>query len=372
MSSRTALFATLVMALACLPALAQDLLVDSGQRLGNSATWQVASGDFDMDGDLDVVTANTESAAEIWLNDGTGVFTDSGQRLERSAMVEVADLDADGALDIITSLWGGPLRIWWNDGSGGFSERQTSRAGSDSLSFGIGDLNGDGALDIYLGRAVADRILLNRGDRTFRDTYRSYGRRETGGVVIADMDGDGDNDVVAAGWNEPGHVWANDGSGEFTVLCELDIAELHVHGATFADYEGDGDIDVFFAIAADVCCREVWLNDGTGQLAPESYDLGVANTHRVRAADLNGDGRLDLGFSDGGVTPTECRIWLGSESGFSEADLRIGSAMSAGLEFADFDGDGDLDLFAGFHIYTPGSWIYGAHPNEVWFNTTND
>jgi hypothetical protein len=358
------------MLIATAPAFAQDLFVDSGQRLGNSATWQVASGDLDGDGDLDVVTTNTEAAAEIWLNDGRGFFTDSGRRLDRCALVEVADLDGDGALDVITSLWGGALTIWWNDGEGGFSEVQTTRVGSDSLSLAVGDLDGDGDLDIYLGRASADIILENRGSRVFRDTYKRYGSRETGGVIIGDMDGDGDNDIVAAGWDEPGHVWANDGSGRFTILCELDAAALHVHDATAGDYDGDGDLDVFFALAGGICCRNVWLNDGTGRLAPLDVNFGIANAHGVAAADLNGDGAPDLAFAVGGTARTSCQIWLRDGDGFYDSGLRIGDAMSGGLEFADFDGDGDLDLYVGFHVYTPGSWVYGAQPNEVWFNTT--
>lgn len=352
-------------------AISRDLFLDSGQRLGNEATWHVASGDLDGDGDIDIVTANTDVGAAIWLNDGEGTFTDSGLRLEVCAFVDVADLDGDGFLDVITAMWGQPLTIWWNDGEGGFSNGQTTHAGSDSLCFAVGDLDGDGIPDIYLGRAGYDMVLLNRGNRVLQDTHGRFGRRETGGVVIADMDGDGDNDVVAAGWNEPGHVWANDGSGQLTALCEIDAAELHVHDAAAGDYEGDGDIDVFFALAGGVCCRNLWLNDGTGRLTQLDQDFGDAPMQRMAGADVNGDGQLDLAFGGWGVAPRHTRIWLGGEGGFTNSGLRIGDeGMSGGVEFSDFDGDGDLDLFVGFHIYQPGSWDYLPHPNEVWMNTT--
>jgi hypothetical protein len=339
-------------------AISRDLFLDSGQRLGNEATWHVASGDLDSDGDIDIVTANTDLGAVIWRNDGAGTFTDAGQRLGFCAFVDVADLDGDGFLDVITAMWGEPLTVWWNDGAGRFSEAERTRVGSDSLCFAVGDLDEDGNPDIYLGCANSDKVLMNTGERTFRDTLRRFGHHETGGVV-------------AAGWNEPGHVWANDGTGQFTLLCEIDAAQLHIHDAAAGDYDGDGDLDVFFALAGGVCCRNIWLNDGTGRLTYVDQDFSDAPMQRMAAADVDGDGQLDLAFGGWGVAPRHTRIWLGGEGGFADSGLLIGGeGMSGGVEFADFDGDGDLDLFVGYHIYQPGSWDYLPHPNEVWLNTT--
>jgi hypothetical protein len=351
-----------------LAAAAEDLFVDSGQRLGNSATWDVATGDLDGDGDIDVVTANTDSGALIWLNDGAGGFANSGQRLEICASVGVADLDNDGALDILTGMWGEPLTVWWNDGAGGFSDAATTHSGSDTLSFGLGDLDGDDDLDIYLGRSSYDLVIVNQGNRTLQRASAHYGRHETGGVAIADIDGDGDNDVVAAGWDEPGHVWENDGGGEFTALCEFDASALHVHDTALGDVDQDGDLDVFFALAGGVCCRNIWVNDGAGHLAYVDQDFGAAPMQRMTAADVNADGWIDLAFGGWGATSRQTTIWLGTENGFVDSGLQIGDGMSGGLAFADFDGDGDLDLFVGHHIYESGSWDYLPHPNEVWLN----
>ena len=342
----------------------EDLFVDSGQRLGDGATWGVAIGDVDRDGDLDAVVANLDIGAVVWLNDSHGLFTDSGQRLSLGTWIELADLDGDGALDVLTGSWDVPLTVWWNDGRGVFPADESSIVGSVCLSLDIGDLDGDSDVDVFVGRAGPDLILLNEGDRTFRDSGQRFGAQQTGGVAIGDMDGDGDLDVVAAGWDEPGHVWVNDGNGILASRCELEVATLHVHSAALADYDSDGDLDVFFALAGRICCRNVWLNDGTGRLTPESFDFGSLTAHGVAVADLDKDEDQDLILAIGGVRPQPSTVWLGEDGDFADSGLRIGLGFGGGVALGDLDGDGDRDLFIGFSR-CPGT---GPQPNEVWMN----
>jgi len=352
--------------------LSTDLLVDSGQRLGEGATWQVALGDVDGDGDLDAAVANMDIGAAIWLNDGTGLFTDSGERLSPGAWIELADLDGDGALDVLSAGWEEPLTVWWNDGSGHFEPGEGGALAPTCLSIVVGDLDADGDLDTFVGNAGPDLILLNEGNRTFRDSGQRFGTEQTGGAAIGDMDGDGDLDIVAGGWDESGHVWANDGTGVFSSLAAFDARRLHIHDATLADYEGDGDLDAFFALAGGRCCRNLWLNDGDGHLAAEGTAVPYAQSHGVAVADLDDDGYLDLALAVGTMAPTSCKIWLGSESGFIDSRLAIGRASSGGIALGDIDGDGDLDAFVGFYSYRAYPTPNAPHANEVWINTTRD
>ena len=90
---------------------------DSGQALGSSLTRSIVLGDVDGDGDRDVVAGNDSSQPNrVWLNDGTGTFTDSGQALGSSSTwsVALADVDGDGDGDIVAGN-AGPNRVWLNE-----------------------------------------------------------------------------------------------------------------------------------------------------------------------------------------------------------------------------------------------------------------
>ncbi len=135
------------------------VFVDSGQRLGAADTYAVATGDLDGDGDVDAFVGNMDGQPnEVWLNEA-GAFVDSGRRLGARATWAVAlgDVDADGDLDAFVGNARAPLvtqsadQIWTNNGSGVFANTGQALGDWDTLSVALGDLDGDGDLDALTG-----------------------------------------------------------------------------------------------------------------------------------------------------------------------------------------------------------------------------
>jgi VCBS repeat protein len=137
---------------------------DSGQRLGASESYSVKLGDLDGDGDLDTFVTNANrQPSEVWLNDGRGTFADSGQRLANRHGYGVAldDLDHDGDLDAF--VVGGDSQVWLNNGVGNFSLAQTfTHSGSSAwYDVALGDVDADGDLDAFIANPFGSQVFLN-------------------------------------------------------------------------------------------------------------------------------------------------------------------------------------------------------------------
>ena len=183
---------------------------DSGQKLGNWFGSSVALGDVDRDGDLDALVSNngeaSDNATVLWLNDGHGKFTDSQQRLgfTNASAVALGDLDGDGDLDafIANSSHGGANpadKVWLNDGKGVFSDSGQSLGAAYGMAVALGDLDGDGDLDAFTGSwKEGPRVWLNDGKGKFVDSKVKLASPNSAGVAIADLDNDGDLDVFVA------------------------------------------------------------------------------------------------------------------------------------------------------------------------------
>ena len=242
-------------------------------RYGYAATFQVALGDLDGDGDLDAVFANMHTRSEVWMNDGAGVFRNAYRNIGSEAHgVGIGDLDGDGDLDLLMTPASNSesSRIYLNDGVGGFTVAAHDLGDTTITAncVSLFDVEGDGDLDAgiyYFENQRQSRLYLNDGTGHFTSTDL----RLPGLAIWGDIDEDGDIDAVCLQHAQNGSgykVFLNTGNIEFEESQHVAALTFFSPGSgDLGDIDGDGDLD-FVAIggASLDSPLAVLVNDGTG------------------------------------------------------------------------------------------------------------
>jgi hypothetical protein len=355
----------------------------SDQVFGRTETAQIGLGDLDGDGDLDAVFANMGAHdSEIWMNDGSGHFTVSGQLLTRQGHgIGLGDLDGDGDLDIFLTCahfnsggaWSKlPSRIYLNNGGGVFEDTGQD-IGDTELSgtrVQLIDVDGDGDLDAYveyydLG-GEPDRVYLNDGQARFTDSGMALLAEE---IAWGDVDGDGDLDIFGKTLGEGVGVLLNDGTGHFSGGWRMADSQTTYGETALADFDGDGDLDALvtngFRTDGSFPSRLLW-NDGRGQFTDSGQSLNVTNGASVAAGDFDGNGSLDV-YVANAFAPDE--IWLNDGVGnLIDSGLRLeadAGSLSTRPALADLDRDGDLDVMLGSFQGRAVIWINMGLPSSL-------
>jgi FG-GAP-like repeat len=220
----------------------------------------------------------------------------------------------------------------------------------DSANVSMGDLDGDGDLDLVLAKGrhtpLLDRVLLNDGKGRFAASDLGPTADRTYTAALADLDGDGDLDVLTSNdMPDKKLVYLNDGKGKFNVAGTWGVPEWSTRNAAVADLNGDSKMDVIAANRPGPSF--VCLNEGGGRFASPCISIPAKSATSIVPADFDKDGDIDLAVPsrDGG----QSHIYFNDgKAGFAktapfgppDAAARVGAA-------ADFNGDGAVDLVVG-------------------------
>ncbi len=328
-----------------------------GTAFGGSALRCVAVVDADRDGDLDLALGNAGAVDRLYLNDGSGAFTDAGQSLAGGTTVElvVGDLDQDGDPDLVSvaGTGGTPVRVWLNNGAGVFSAGDTI-AVTQAQTVALGDIDRDGDLDCVVGVLGQCEVYFNDGAGVFGATAQFLGNNDHRTLLLLDLDGDGDLDLATVKYLDGDRWWFNDGNGVFTESTVRGLSNQAV-GAVAARIDGDADLDIF--VAVDGAPHRVYLGSVAGgqPLADwtESAEvLPLVASQRVLLGDLDGDGTLDAVHTVLGGAP---RVLVGDGAGAFALGATFATSGFVVGQLVDVDRDGDLDV-VGHAAGSPNSW----------------
>ncbi len=386
---------------------------------GGQPVVQIA-GDFTGDGQQDLVVRNS-SGLQLFRGNGDGTFqTPTTIGTTSASSLAAGDLDSDGDLDLITS---GEIRL--NNGDGTFQPPigidlpaqipagYHSPVAQQPASVAVGDLNGDGKLDLAItGRSSISvftgwgyygpyynhyssgfaNVLLGNGDGTVsHSSLTDFPQQGGETLALADLDNDNDLDLVAGGYSQ-GYRFLGNGDGTLQAPVSFGTGGYTTYPLLLGDFDEDGNIDVLTQYYS------FWLTRGKGDGSFENPTQVSPNQssdypQSVAVGDINADGHLDIAYTTQRVEVTEyepyygyygglyyrpvaglvhssSKVILGRGNGTFSAPITSDLGSHAGLNgslqssrLADFDGDGLLDLIAADSIL---NLMTVALNNDTW------
>jgi hypothetical protein len=344
--------------------------------------------DVDGDRDLDVVVSVEYGVNRLYINEGGGRLVQRpgafGTAIHDTEHVASADFNRDGAPDVVFIAEADEThQLFFGDGKGGFTEVSDRLPRmSQGNAVATGDLNGDGLPDIFIGstgekgqrgptRPARNLLFLN--DRAHPGRFKDASDTlpgdddQTEGVALADMDGDGDLDMVLASPSQPNRLLLNNGKGRFTDASDrldlrvpMETREVHVFEA---NRDGRPDI-AFFNITSNNGGWEkdpqtrLLINDGAGHFRDETAARLPVHTFSSWAGtviDFDQDGALDLlvgAIQVPGFVPLQLRAWRNDGQGrFTDVTDKVVPGITVGRSWStgqgDLDGDGKEDVLIG-------------------------
>lgn len=363
---------------------------DSTQAFQDADVGAMAFADVDNDGDKDLLISGKGGPIKtiLYLNNGSGSFTS----LSNPSLVNVfdgdlkfLDADNDGDLDVFitgsTSSSANTANLYLNNGSGIYtlstgSNFELVRGGKND----IGDVDGDGDIDIITtgqnpSGIPVTKLYLNNGSGIYNSqTSSPFTNLQYGAARFIDIDNDGDIDLLLCGENNSGQpiteLYSNNGSGLFTLNSSSSIDSLTFSDIATGDIDNDGDHDFIICgqSGANIATK-LYLNNGSGVFSElTGTPIAPVMLGTVKLADFDNDGDLDvyvMGTGPGGGSAVIAKIYanMGTNT-FMEATSIIGAYFSSAA-IADVNGDNKADI-----IHSGTSFSLPTHATRLFLNTS--
>lgn len=322
-------------------------------------------GDIDGDNDVDIFSAVPNDDEVVWYENinGAGDFELKqviATNINKPNKVISADIDSDNDMDLLTSNYEGKNLVWYEnlDGQGTYSSLKvitSNELGAHTVS--VADFDDDGDVDVIASFTSLNDIENEISWYENLDGQGTFGPPQVietnleGSVTIAvtDIDNDDDIDVVASYFHEGRIVWFEntDGQGNFgfAQLIEFSI-NFYPYQIKALDIDNDGDMDVVYSASHSIS----WIEhlDGQGSFdEPQNLSSGISQLRTWQYADIEGDGDLDIIAA----ALSDKIVWFENVDGqgnFGPYQLIASNAKGINsLSVADFDGDSDLDIISG-------------------------
>ena len=346
---------------------------------GNENNWSVSWGDYNSDGydDIFITNYDVNMPNTLYENNTDGTFTKVTTGaivtdLASSLASSWGDYDNDGDLDLFVANNKGTSNfLYKNNGDETFDKITTGHiVNYDGYCHGAtwGDFNNDGYLDLFVADFMPTKFNLlykNNGDGTFtllEETPVSTDANYSIGASWADYDNDGDADLFVPNVNDYDYLYQNSGNGKFVKVTNAVTAEQkNSVGSSWGDYDNDGDLDLFVAHAGNQD-NDLFQNNGDGSFTKITSGVVVSdrgNSHGSAWGDYDNDGDLDL-FVTNDRNEVNFFYANNGDGTFTKLNTALDEDMynSFGTAWSDFDRDGDLDLFVvnhsnqANHLYT--------------------